>query len=225
MLPVIANIPVVLPTQPTLVATPMPNAAAVRAPYDAVAPSVSNPAVGDNKQGNASVASAAQVAVSAAVSADVPLSVPIPASFSTNSASLSAGAMYATQDMAQNSDDAPVFLQAYEKMVALSEVKFKPSNAGVPEAQPADVFSRVMQQDRAAPRPAPIAHAVETQVASSEVAAHSAPAPVRTPGKPRAEAPSADVSLQTLGAYRAANSRNQSLSHEPVEAVDSVPAQ
>ncbi|NBX03485.1 MAG: hypothetical protein EBR02_05410 [Alphaproteobacteria bacterium] len=48
--------------------------------------------------------------------------------------------------------DARALLVVYEKLVQLSEVRYKPSDAGVPEPEPAGVFGKLVQQEKAVAR-------------------------------------------------------------------------
>lgn len=228
MIPTIANTTTPILQPPTLVATPLPNAQAARVAYDAVAPSVSNPKVGDNAKQNAATPNIAQPSTPATSAAPL-LSTPIPASFSTSSASLSASAIFATQALGQGDAQAPALLQAYAELKALSEVKYKPSNAGVPQTQPSDVFSRTLQQQQAAPpKPTIAAETIAVDNASEAapaLAANVAPAPRTT--KPTSEAvktktTDGGIALQSASAYRATQTRNASLNDAPVDAVEKI---
>ena len=118
-------------TLPVLVATPVPNTqATVRVSPIDVAPSFVNESV-KNETRNSPPAAARSAPASAApvsLAAQQPTpSGPTPASVQTN---------FLAQLIGQDSSpQAIVYLAQYEKLVAFSNVKYKPSNAGKPQAE------------------------------------------------------------------------------------------
>lgn len=211
-----------IPAQPSFVATFIPgNNAVLHVPYDNVAPSVSSVQIQNNARGNsAAPPPAGQPAVSAAPAPAVS------AALATASGSLAAGAgvTFFAQVIGQGASlEAQGMLVQYEKMVALAQVKYKPSNASLPPPEPAGVFGRILQQEKAAPplriieqKPAPPAEPATISQAAA-VQARPAAAPPRTT---RAETPkiehapeakSTNVPAVAASAYAATARRNAAI--------------
>lgn len=146
MMPLVNTTQQFIATQPSLVATALPGTIAIRPANNAVAPSVSNAQVANERTPDGSYT---KVASSPATSQTAPtfLAEPIPATFSTSSASLNASAMFATQAMAQGAEP-DSFMRVYEQLQAFSEVKYKPSNAAVPTEDPSNLFNKLAEQER-----------------------------------------------------------------------------
>ncbi len=137
-----------LPAVTTLVATPLPNSIALRAPYDSVSPSVSsaqldnnasgnrNPLPKDNAQQNVIVNSASENFSAIAASTNSPTY--------TANAQTSFLAQLAGGDI--SSEVRGLFAQ-YDKMVSFSNVKYKPSNAGKP-VDPVSVFKTLLEMEK-----------------------------------------------------------------------------
>ena len=139
-----------------MVATSLPGATGtVRAMPDAVAPSVSGSTIGPDGKANAVyVAPATPEPVTSSPLS--PLTVPIPASFTTNAASLSADAMYTAQALSQDPG-------VYETMIADAQVKYKPSNATVPEPAANNIFAKMLAEEQS--HAAPVAQKMQVNAA------------------------------------------------------------
>lgn len=229
MTPLVSHTQLLIPTQPTLVATVIPGSNAARAPFHAVAPSVSNAAITPDHKGSGGYAGGAGQPAPQTPGQPANLSVPIPASFSTSSASLSASAVFAAQSLAQDVDSAPVLFANYEQLVEASLVKYKPSNAALPQPEVGNLYSKMLKEQKAsnenianivvqkavkeAPSPVPQQPAVQP---------NSAPAPKANSVKDsgRSSATARSEALLAASAYRATSARNQvELSDERVEAI------
>ncbi|MDE3038675.1 MAG: hypothetical protein KGJ21_09545, partial [Pseudomonadota bacterium] len=80
------------------------------------------------------------------------------------------------QDITIPPETAGILVQ-YEKLDAYSQVKYKPSNAQKPQAAPSNVFSRILQEEHAAPVVPAAAPPANAPVAFQWVKAQGAPAP------------------------------------------------
>src|SRR5690606_13657141 len=111
-----------------------------------------------------------------------------PASFSTASASLSVGSMLATQMLSQEGEQSS-FLSVYEELVAASQVKYKPSDATLPQPAANNLFSKLLAEEKTQASQMIFAQAPK---AAAEHAAASAPLPAAKPvaRKPEPSAPS-----------------------------------
>lgn len=192
---------------------------ALRAMPDAVAPTPSDPRVAnDNKSGGGyTPIILSQAAASPSYSA--PLSMLIPASFSTSSASLSASAMFATQLLSQGAQEAGEYLKVYEELAAASQVKYKPSNATMPEPAPNNLFAKMLSETKeqfSARQAAQFQHAPQESVPQlAQVALPKTPAP-------RQNTESSNISSyskQVSNAYQTTTSRNHEYLEAPVEAI------
>ena len=223
MMPIVSNTQITVPTQVSFVATAMPGTQALRVLPDAVAPTVSDAALGPDYKGNGGYTGVR--ATSAALPTATPvLSTLIPVSFSTASASLSASAMFATQLLSQDTQAGTQFFAVYEELVAAAQVKYKPSNASMPEPVPGGLFAKMLAETQTQNN---ARVSVQVQQASKEVVAQAAPqaaapklAPVATKQKSH-ESPSVSAVRHASGAYQATGTRNQ-IELEPAEPADVV---
>jgi hypothetical protein len=223
------------PVQVPLVNTTLPGTAATHVPYDNVSPPISNAQVNNNASPNSEAAAASEEATTAAAAQDAEEQ----ASPAPNIAAQSQGAVAApflTQLMSQDgSVPAQVILVQYENMIAISNVKYKPSNALKPPAAPANVFGQILQQNKPAvqvqaPQPAqpqqqpqtsqqpaaaaPDAVAEETAVSVPAAAVAPTPKPVPTritfsiaANTSRGNQPAPNAAAQIVSAYTEAASR------------------
>ena len=159
MLPLVNSINP-LPVQPALVATAMTDAGALRAPYDNVAPTVSQAAIDPNAQQPPAFAVPEQNDPTDNSSANQSFAL-----FPPSPAATAAQAAFLAQLISQ---EVPAAMQEtfrgvlaqYETMVVNGFTKYKPSNAGIPKPAPASAFAELLHQDNAAPSvpiPAPVA--------------------------------------------------------------------
>ena len=137
-----------IPAPVTLVATPLPNSIALRAPYDNVSPSVSSAQLDNNASGNNVLLSKrdnAQISIPINIAAEK-FSVPA----NSNSASFTANAQTAFLTQLASGDISPeiygIFAQ-YEKLLSYANVKYKPSNAGKP-VDPVSLFSTLLELEK-----------------------------------------------------------------------------
>lgn len=172
MLPLIttAYIPVTPP--PSLVDTAIPDNSAQRVPYDNAQPPVSSPRTDPDARGNPQFLSplpAATAAPSAIASLPTEARGFAGAPFGTP-ATLIAQLMGAP--ISSETGQLQVILQAYERIVANSQIKYRPSDATKPQVEPAGVFGKLLEQNGAA-RNAPVqtAKIVEAQAAAASPAA------------------------------------------------------
>jgi len=205
MLPV-ATITAPVPAPATLIATALPDSNALRVPADTVAPTVSSVSVDLNASGN----SAPQPIISA--------QTPAPAAIASNdNAPLFAGALDAGSSPAAQaafiaqlvSQEIPPaqrsaysgVLEQYEKIVANSFVKYKPSNAGIPQFTPEHAFQQTLHEESApvrfeAPQPPPQAAPEPQPQAEPAPVQQTAPVVNRSPLR-TSRAPQPDLSGTT----------------------------
>jgi hypothetical protein len=224
MVPIGSNTQITVPTQVSFVATALPGTSALRVAPDAVAPSVSNAALGPDYKGNGGYVS---VPAAAATTSAIPaiLSTLIPANLSTASATLSASAMFATQSLSQGAQAGSEFFAVYEELVAASQVKYKPSNATAPEPVPNNLFAKMLAETQTQNN---VRVNVQAQQAPKEALAQAVPqnvipeklTPVATKQK-TSEAAVASVARHASGVYQATSVRNH-IELEAVEAVDTI---
>lgn len=150
MLPLVSNTFTPIATQPSVVATPMPESNTLRVPPTAVAPSVSNAQVDPNASGknplplqtpgtpSSPAAAITQSLVSGTVNLAPEKSLGAPATLLAQmiSQTLPAEAQSALRGV----------LNEYEKIVVNSYVKYMPSTAALPRAEPAGAFSQLLKQ-------------------------------------------------------------------------------
>jgi len=175
MLPVVPNLSsYTLPTP--IVNTTVPGTAITHVPYDNVAPSVSSASVDNNARGNSNSAPAPTAPpVAEAPPAQV---TPLPSVLTgvPSGLNISAQATFIAQLAGQDtSPETQVILVQYEKMVANSNVKYAPSEAFRPQAEPSSVFGRMMQSEKA---PTLAAQQAAAQTHSVEIATINAVAAV-----------------------------------------------
>ncbi len=180
MLPAVSSAPVI-PPAPVIVATTVPGSNVLRVAPDNVAPNVSAVPVGDNTHRNASAASSTPPATTTSTMASGFSSLVAFLDGTPSSLSLNASTTFMAQLMSQDSSPyARSVMSEYEKLVALSQVKYKPSNASLPEPEPSSVFSQMLkqeQQSKAAAQPGMMTQmmAASTQQAGMASAAIKAP--------------------------------------------------
>lgn len=224
MMPIVSNTQITIPTQVSFVATALPGTQALRVAPDAVAPSVSNAALGEDYKGNGGYVSP-PAAAAATTPISSTLSTPIPANLSTASASLSASSMLATQFLSQDANAGDAFFAVYEELVAASQVKYKPSDAGAPQPAPNNLFAKMLAETQTQTN---VRVNVQAQQAPKEAIAQAAPqniappkmAPVATKQKTSESALASGV-RHASGVYQATSVRNQ-VELEAPESVDAI---
>lgn len=220
MMPVATNTQITIPTQVSFVATPLPGTQALRALPDAVSPTVSDAALGPDYKGNGGYAGMAAPAANSNTPS-APLTVLIPASLSTANASLSAGAMLATQFLSQGPQAGGEFFAVYEELVAASQVKYKPSNATAPEPAPNNLFAKMLAETQTQNN---VKIAVQIQQAPKEAVSQAAAplaAPVPVKQKPATQTSSVAAVRYASHSYQATSARNQAELEAP-EPVDTI---
>lgn len=148
MTPVINTTPIYTPP-PTLVAAVAPGNQTLRAHADNVAETLSNVQINNENKNNNSVVAQTARQLSAPAGANSGFSLS-PFIYTTpTSLSASAQTTFFAQLMSQDgSAQTQGVLAGYEKLVAYGNVKYLPSNAALPEPEPANVFARALQQER-----------------------------------------------------------------------------
>ncbi len=138
---------IALPQPLTLVATPLPNSIAMRAPYDNIMPSISSSELNNNasNKNGSSQQRIQQPTIQIPVSNNQEI-------FSVNNTNSTPPITTAqTIFLAQlaSGDISPeirtIFAQ-YDKLVSYSNVKYKPSNAGKP-SEPSGMFSNFLKEE------------------------------------------------------------------------------
>lgn len=238
MLPAINAITAYIPPPPTIVATVIPGNNTVRVPADNVSPPVSNVQIDNNARGNnvpfANTSSAAST---------LTLSMPAFSSFTPlfngtpTTLSLSAQTTFFAQLMSQdNSSLTQGMLSEYERIVAMSQVKYKPSNAMMPEPEPMNLFSQILQQEKTVRVAQQFTEpqAVTSPAIHQAAAAVSTPASTRTPESPSRTTRNAALAttpskalpsvsladkLHATHAYVATTIRNNKTNQESIESV------
>jgi hypothetical protein len=184
MLPAVNSTPVIA-ASPVIVATTVPGNNVLRVAPDNVAPNVSAVPVGDNAKRN-SAASSQQPASLTTQNTSNGFSALIRFLDGTpSSLSLNASTMFVAQLMSQdNSPYARGVLSEYEKLVALAQVKYKPSNAALPEPEPSSIFSQALKQEQQAK--SSLQPAVMTQVLTANAQqASPGSASIKSPAPPK----------------------------------------
>ena len=225
-MPVVSNTQITLPTQVSFVATTLPGTQALRVLPDAVAPAVSDAALGPDYKGNGGYAGAAVSTATTTSSSPSLLSTLIPANFSTASASLSASAMFATQLLSQDAQGGTEFFAVYEELVAAAQVKYKPSNATMPEPASGSLFAKMLAETQAQNN---VRVSAQVQQATREAVTQAAPqtlpaaksAPLSARQKTQAQSSPVAGVRHASGAYHAASVRNK-IELEAPEPVDNV---
>ncbi|MDX2073315.1 MAG: hypothetical protein SFX19_02990 [Alphaproteobacteria bacterium] len=205
-------------------ATPLPGTSVLRTLPDVVPPSVPNAALGPDYKGNGGYVSAA--AAPSAASAGSVLSLLIPANLNTSSASLSASAIFATQLLSQDAEGSSVLFEVYDELVAAAQVKYKPSNAALPEPVPNNLFAKILaeEQTQNSQRVVAQAAAVPKETAAPAALQTAAAAP-KLSAAPLKQKTGDTISLFAArlasGAYQASSTRNHA-ELEAAEAVDNI---
>ena len=168
--------------QPPLVNTTTPGTSVVHVPYDNVAPSVSGSQVDNNTKGNGSVPTPAQEQASPAADTSA-ASLSSAANNASNALNTSTQATFIAQLAAQDSSpETHIILLQYEKLVEISNVKYKPSNAFKPSSDLAGVFGNLVAHSKAPVKsvpPQPEISTVQKAAPQTPIAETSAP-PVST---------------------------------------------
>lgn len=170
----------VIPAPPSFVATPIPGNQTAHVPPDNVSPPVSNVEIRNNNKGNGGGTTAAPPPQSAAI----PLApaINIPAFLRVSSPTLGAGAStaFVTQMIGQDtSQAAKSILVEYEELIALSYVKYRPSNATLPPPEPVGLFGKLLQQEKSsvATQQSIVTKAATESAPATTLAATQTPAP------------------------------------------------
>lgn len=192
MLPAV-NATTAYTTPPTIVATGIPGNNTLRVPPANVSPPVSSVQISNDARGNNPAIAALSGESAAAIAQQFSSFI---ANFNGTPTTLSMGAQttFLAQLMSQDaSTPARSVLSEYEKMVQLSQVKYKPSNATMPQAEPASLFGKMLQQEQQIAQPAQ--RIISEQAANmGPVAQISAPRPQTGPQKtqePQSDEPAA----------------------------------
>ena len=225
MLAVVGTVNPMITLPSPLVATTLPDATAtVRVAGDNVAPSVSIPFIDPNSKGlSAPILTPASAPPASAAAA--PPTLPGTFLISTGAGFwASPQAPFLAQMMGQDlSPEAHGVLVQYERLMSMSAVKYKPSNATMPQPEPSGVFGRILQEEQAAaPRQAAMqqAQATAAPVAQEKAATLSAQAnvqPVRAATNAARAGKSGRVAVaapssQAVNAYKNAAARAAALS-------------
>ncbi len=180
MLPVVASVNT-FNYQTPLVNTTLPgNSSIARVPPDNVAPSVSNVEVDNNNaNGNTIVSSTTQQEQAVAQSTSAGGTAAFVLSQSGSVAQNSGVQSTFVAQLAAQDDNSPEFkgvLQQYEKQLAISNVKYAPSDALKPQPEPASVFGKILASERAAPQEQQqqVEEQVHTQIIQQSVAVSTA---------------------------------------------------
>lgn len=221
MMPIVNSVVPPPPIQTPMVNTAVPGSTVVRVPHDNVPPSVSNAQVENNTRGNNGQQQIAEEQAAPPAPIAEGEEFFIEHSYPNNPRTVTAQTTFLAQ-LAAQMDDSPqaqVLLVQYEKLVAFSNVKYKPSNAMKPQAEPAGAFGKILQADKAPPvpvaqSPAPaLAEMAIEQAASSPTAAAiaeiraAAKAPPREQRQAENEEPANPVVPAGITAYAASISR------------------
>jgi hypothetical protein len=208
----------------------MPGSDAARVPYDNVAPTVSNVQIDNNARGNNTYASAIAANALAETGSNFELGSPSMRSGSPLGMPTAFLAQLLGQSLSAEMDSiTQSLLVEYEKLVFLSNVKYKPSNAFKPPPAPLSIFDGVLRETRAQNRESVASEPVpdETQPIaitpalqrSGRLTQASAPAdipvdaPADIPVRPLSDnsRPPANIGLS---AYGATSSRNDAIGSE-----------
>jgi hypothetical protein len=161
MLPLINNAFTPITPQPSLIATPVLDSNALRVPPTAVAPTVSNAQVDPNASGKNPLLPQTSGTSSAPASVMAQSLVSVTVNLAPEK-SLGAPATLLAQMIGQNLPPEAQsalrgVLNEYEKIVINSYVKYMPSNASLPQSEPASAFSQMVKQSAtpAQEKPAP----------------------------------------------------------------------
>jgi hypothetical protein len=207
------------PVQTPLVATALSDAIALRVPPDNVAPSVSSPHIDPNARGNSNQLPPPSAPASAAASPS--LSPGISGGFFTSTGSgfwLSPQATFLAQMIDQDyTPQTRVVLVQYERLMNLGNVKYRPSDAAKPAAEPAGLFGRLLREEQAmrAPQPPAASGSAMGEKAVAVASVQSAARPqLQRVAKPSAKTASgipARLPSQAMSAYQVSLTRNAAL--------------
>ncbi len=174
MLPLINTTLTSVTPQPSLVATPVPESNTLRVPPTAVAPPVSSAQIDPNASGNNQLLPQT-TGTPSSPSAAIAQSLVVTANNLSPGAPIGAPATLLAQMIGQNlPPEAQNMLRGvlneYEKIIVNSYVKYKPSNASLPRAEPAGAFSQMLKQitSPAQEKPAPVRAASPANTAQTE---------------------------------------------------------
>lgn len=158
LLPAVPSTVSYIPPQAPLVNTAMPGSDVARVPYDNVAPTVSNVQIDNNARGNNGYASAAPSNASAEAAGNFELGSPAMRSGGNLGMPTAFLAQLLGQTLSAEIDSVTQsLLVEYEKLVFLSNVKYKPSNAFKPPPAPVSIFDTVLRDTRTqASEPLPV---------------------------------------------------------------------
>jgi len=197
MIPSVTSAPIYIPPTP-VIGTTVPDSTVTHLPPDNVPPSFSSVQVNNNARGNSTPTPQDEITPDeVAAQSDA---APIVSSQSLTQPGgqvASAQATFLTQLVAQDDPQSQTILVQYEKLVAYSNVKYKPSNALGPQIAPASLFSNIIHEPVAA-------HAVEATPAPS------APEPAPGPEEPTAATPPPAAEVQASEAAPAPSNDNKS---------------
>lgn len=239
MLPAVAsNVVFIPPQQAPLVHTAILGSNVLRVPSDNVPPSVSNAQVENNSKGGANAFLLPSVDEDAGDGVAPPFSLP---PTSRPSPSIQLPTTFLAQLLGQIGGPGPDsitqgILVEYEKLVALSNVKYKPSNALKPPPDLSGAFDKLLKASAPVPPPAPQAEGPSSLNAQPSANLNPANPPARaraktqTPPARAEEASAAEAEnspplheaaplfLPALSAYVAAGQRNEVI--RPGQAAD-----
>jgi len=135
---------------PTIVATAIPGNNTVRVPPANVSPPVSSVEINNNARGNnTQVANPAPAPAQPAYAGNGFSSFISLGGGAPGTLSLNAQTTFFTQLLAQDySAQAKSFLSEYQSLVAIAQVKYKPSNASLPEPEPSGVFGKLLSDQQ-----------------------------------------------------------------------------
>lgn len=172
MLPLINIAPTPITPQASLVSTPVPDSNTLRVPPSTVAPPVSSAQVDPNASGKN------QLLPQTGTTASTPSSPPTVTTGTNNLAPevpLGAPATLIAQMLGQKTLPPEAqnalrgVLNEYEKVIINSYVKYKPSNAFLPQSEPSSAFSQLVKQIPVQEKPAPADNAPETEDADLSI--------------------------------------------------------
>lgn len=163
-------------TPPPIVNTTTPGTNELHVPPTTVAPSFSSPQVDNNARGNSTIVRQNIENTPQQTAANInAANVGVPQS-TADKFTLGAQTNFLAQLIGQDiTPSVQGVLAQYEKLVNISNVKYAPSNAFKPEAQPSSLFSKFLTADQ--PEPQTRINAAELAKAQSFIAANITAAP------------------------------------------------
>jgi hypothetical protein len=190
MLPLINTAYMPVTTQPSLVATTIPENNTLRVPHNNVTPPVSSAQVDPNASGNnkllaqpaAQTPAASTAAATPAVTTNLSPATPIGAPATLLAQMIGQTLPPEAQQVLRG------VLNEYEKVIINSYVKYKPSNASLPRAEPAGAFSQLVKQT---------APAQEKPATARSTSATASPGAVNKNGSDNSEQPVTNVQAET----------------------------